>query len=239
MQIDWSDFKKPHVVTGLVVALLSGLALAWYTVMHRIPDLETREDRQDRAIDEKFTAINGTLDKQFASVRGDMHDQLTALNLAVTGLRTNVILLCGRTRPISASCDIKALVSEAKRASQIQAKYFAAANVNLTEGSKQPAVADDRLMQQLPGYIITTSYADPSAPAHSDKSNLANTILWSSAANSARWHQQGNSVVVVFENGSASFDLSSPGTKEHVGDLEPISKSRNMYKTGKIHVCYA
>jgi hypothetical protein len=227
MAVDLSDFKKPVVVLSLVASFVAGAAFFWYTVGHQIPELEKREDKQDKAISDKFAEISGSVDKQFTSMRGDIHDQLSSLGLTVQGLRTNVILLCAQRRPLSANCDVKALVAEAKRSSQIQAEYFAAADVKLIEGSK-PRVADEGLEKQLPGYAFAYTSTAHRAEA---KAQVASAILWSSAADSARWHQEGNKVVVVFANGMASFDLSAPGTKEQVGDLvQSLNATTNALK---------
>jgi hypothetical protein len=222
MNWDWSDFKKPHVLIGVIVAVLgsaiTGGAVVWFTVMHQIPELAAREDKQDKAIDDKFAALGGSVDKQFTEMHTDVSDKLNSLGLKVNGLQTNVILLCGQKRPISRNCDVKALVAEAKRASQIQAEYFASAEMKLTEGST-PMVADEGLKRQLPDYIPVSYMHADALPNSQKRSEFASQIIWSSAADSARWHQEGNSIVVVFANGRASFDLSGPTTKEHVGEL--------------------
>jgi len=222
MGIDWSDFNKPLVwlstVGGFIIGGAFVAAFMYYTITYRIPAMETREDKQDQEIKQEFTTLNGSINQQFASIRGDVREQLAPIKLRVSNLSTNVLLLCGQRRPISKTCDVKALVEQVKAASQIQAEYFAAADMKLTEGST-PIVADEDLKRQLPDYI-PVSYTHSGAQLNSQKrSEFASQIIWSSAADSARWHQEGNSIVVVFANGRASFNLSAPNTKEHVGAL--------------------
>jgi hypothetical protein len=210
--MDFSDFKKPLVLWSFVLSVVAaGIASA--TLAWSIAD--GRENRQDEAIKEKFAELSGNVDKQLASIRSDMNGQLGALGLSVQGLKANVLLLCGQRRPLSTTCDVKALVAEVRKASQLQAQFLDTADVKLTAGI-EPVVATEGLKAQLPTFVRSVSDNDP---AKADKPAIANAILWSSAADSAQWRQVGTTLVVVFANGTASFALSQPTTKEHVGEL--------------------
>jgi hypothetical protein len=217
MQLDFSDFRKAHVLVGIGVALIAGAGLMWTVLFYRVPALESREDRQDRMLERKFAELSGGVDKQLSEVRADMHSQLGALGLSVQGLKANVLLLCEQKRPLAQYCDVKALVAEVKKASQLQAQYFDTADVRLTTGM-EPILATASLRDQLPMFIQNVSEINY-APNADRPTQIANAILWSSAAASAQWRQVGTTVVVAFANGTVSFDLAKPTTKEHVGDL--------------------
>jgi hypothetical protein len=215
MQLDFSDFKKPQVVVGFILAVIAGGGVMWTVLFYRLPDLERREDRQDKMLETKFTELSGSMDKQLAAVREDIHGQLVTLGLSVQGLKANVLLLCEQKRPLAQTCDVKALVAEVQKASQLQAQFFDTADVHLKTGV-EPLLATASLKDQLPMFMYV-SQANNATKA--DKPTIANAILWSSAADSAQWRQDGTTIVVAFANGTVRFDLAQPTTKEHVGDL--------------------
>ena len=169
--------------------VLIGLLILGYTVVYRIPDLERRTERLD----------------------GDVREQLKLMNLSLIGLRANVMRLCGQQRP--QLCKVEELVAEAKSVTRVQAEFFDAAKVSLRTGA-QPAVASEGIAEQLP-WVAWASIGYGKA----DKAELANLILWSSAADSARWRREGNTVKADFANGVASFDVARPISNERMTEL--------------------
>jgi hypothetical protein len=214
-------------------------ALVWNTVVHRIPALESHEENQDKSIDGKFADMGGNMDKQFAAVQsslstmdGRVQQQLNRMDLAIKGLKVKLARICNQQRISNPStCNPDALVADVKSATQAQAQFFDSAQVTLDHGSV-PVVMTPGLKEQLPTYTFASSYTFKASANNGDKAEMAKAILWSSAAADAHWHQSGNSVVVVFSNGTATFDLSSPTTTEHVGELvQSLNATTEALKT--------
>jgi hypothetical protein len=226
MNVDLSDFKKPLVVAGLVCSFVLGAAVVWNTVVHRIPDLEDHEKSQDQSINEKFAQINGNIDKQFSLMHTDLseidgrfQDRIKSLSLTVTGLKVNMIRLCGQKRTPNKACSPEALVAEAKHASDVQAQFFDAGNLQLTSGA-QPTIADESLKSRLPAtYVFADVYTYPAQPKQVNKPDFANVIMWSSAANAAHWHREGNNIKVDFANGDVTFMMNDKTSKDEAEAL--------------------
>jgi hypothetical protein len=187
-KIDWPAWVAPTVIISLGL----GVLYLGHTVVYRLPDLEDRTKRLDT----------------------DVRDQLKAMNVALVGLRANVLRLCAQKRNLDTTCKTEEIVAVAKSVSREQAEFFDSADVRLTEGAK-PAVVSEGIQQQLPQYTGTHS----SMVETTDKPEVANLILWSSAANSAKWHQAGNTVVGDFANGKVSLKMMTPLSKDHAAAL--------------------
>ena len=220
MEIDLSDFRKPLVVGGLILSAITGAALVWNTNVHRIPDLENREDRQDQALTARFAEMNKNLGEQFAGLRNDLsgmdgryRERLNKMDLTVSGLKVNIARLCWYKRPRTKICTPEAVVADVKNATQAQAQFFDSAKVTLTDGLS-PSVMTPGLKELLPVYVRTDAYGQPTG-----KKELADMILWSSAADSAHWRQEGNTVKADFANGAAIFMLGNSATKEETQAL--------------------
>jgi hypothetical protein len=74
------------------------------------------------------------------------------------------------------------------------------------------------LREQLPQVRWANTGFTSAYPSDATKPAIANLILWSSAADSAQWHQEGNTLKVSFANGEASFEM-APDAKAHAAEL--------------------
>ncbi len=227
MELDLSNFKKPDYWLGIVASAVITAAVMWNIFAQRVPALEEHDKRQDETIDKNFTAATASIDRQFdqlqgnlATMDGRLKDQFSRMDLSIKGLKVNMSRICNLRRiSNSSTCNPDSLVADVKSATQAQAQFFDSAKLTLNHGPT-PVVATPGLKEQLPTYTFTNNWTFPDvASPKADKAEMAQAILWSSAAQDAHWHQAGNSLVVVFANGMASFDLSAPNTKEHVGEL--------------------
>jgi hypothetical protein len=214
---DWSDFKKPHVVIGLTASVIVGGSLVWYTNVHQIPDLVSREDKQDKDLNGKFTEISGQVDKQFAAMRADLsamdgryQDRLKKMDLSIAGLKVNMTRVCVQRHSLSKVCSPDALAADIKSATRAQAQFFDSAKVTLTAGAKVPQVTSQAVKAML-GWTPDYAYV---AESKSGQPDLADVILWSSAADSAHWRQEGNTVKTDFANGAATLMLGESASKE-------------------------
>jgi len=129
-----------------------------------------------------------------------------------------MMLWCGQRRPLLKGCDVKALVAQAKSVSKSQADYLESATVQLNQGEK-PQVISAEIREQLPQMTwgsmgVTTNY-----PKGNANTKLSDVLLWSAAAKSARWSQQGGSVKVTFVNGDATFKVAPKTSQEHLTTL--------------------
>jgi hypothetical protein len=183
-------WRSPPVVITLIGAVL----LLGYFLVYRLPDLDERTKRLDT----------------------DVRDQLKAMNVALVGLRANVLRLCAQKRSLDTTCKTEEIVAQAESVTREQAEYFDSADVKLTDGAK-PAVVSEGIQQQLPQYTLTTT--ESTKVKTIDKPAVANLILWSSAANSAKWHQAGDLVVGDFANGRVSLKMTAPLSKDHAATL--------------------
>src|SRR2546430_338920 len=73
MDVDFSDFKKPLVMGGVIASLIAGAALMLVTQMYRLPDLDRREEQQNKALDAKFAEMSANMDKQFTAMHNDVN----------------------------------------------------------------------------------------------------------------------------------------------------------------------
>jgi hypothetical protein len=187
--MNWKPWAIP-VASSAIVAVGTLSLLAGYAIVYRIPDVEKRMDRLDT----------------------DLRDQLKSMTLQLVGVRVNVLRLCTQKNPLATPCKVEELVSEAKSVSRFQAQFFNDATVSLVAGWHEPQVTSEYVRQRLPRW--------PDAFGQSiAKTHLADLIVWSSAADSARWYEKaGNVVEVRFTNGSASFEL-TPKSEGYASQL--------------------
>jgi hypothetical protein len=227
MEWDWSEYRKPQVLIGMAATFIAGAALIWNIIAYRVPELERHDLKQDQVIEGNNTATNANIDKQFTTLAGNLsamegrlHDQYSRMDLAIKGLKVNMARICNQRRISNPStCSPDSLVADVKSQTQAVAQFFDSAKLTLDHGPT-PVVETPGLKEQLPTYTFDNNWTFPAvASQKADKAEMAQAILWSSAAKDAHWHQAGNSLVVVFANGTASFDLSAPTSKEHVGEL--------------------
>jgi len=219
VNVNWAAWTTPTAVktlVGALVALIGVVVLLGYTLFFRVPDVEQHVASMNSDVHEHMNKMNEDLRDQLKAMNGDVHDQLSSMKLSLAGVRANVMLLCGQKRQI---CDVRQLVAEAKSVTHVQAEFFGKGDLKLTAGAT-PAVTSKGVVEQLP----TVSWGTQGVTTHdrvdkTDNPDLANVILWSSAADSARWHQEGNTVKVHFKNGDASFEMKHAVSKEHMKEL--------------------
>jgi hypothetical protein len=190
MSGNWKAWAIP-VGTSAILALGAITVLAIYTIVYRIPDVEKRMDRLDT----------------------DLRDQLKSMTLQLVGVRVNVLRLCAQKNSLATPCKVEELVSEAKSVSRFQAQFFSDATVSLVAGWHEPQVTSEYVRQRLPRW--PGSFGSQTVA----KAGIADLIMWSSAADSATWHEKaGNVVEVRFTNGSASFEL-TPKSEGYASQL--------------------
>ena len=209
----------PHWVrTALPWAVVCFLG---YMVIYRIPDIEKRQDRLESQLRGGMDRLSSDLRGQLTSMTTSTTTQFRELKNSVTNLKANVLALCSeQMQPLTKVCDPKALVAQVNSIVRAHANLIAAASMQLTAGSQQPIVASDSLKRQLPELTwdksgTTTYYGGHTSAA---RPNIANALLWSTAAKDAYWYQDGKSLKVNFANGSGTFEL-KPSSAGHMDEL--------------------
>jgi hypothetical protein len=177
---------------AIVIAIVGGFALLAYTIVFRIPDLEKRTDHMET----------------------DVRDQLKNMSLQLVGVRANLLRLCAQKRPIDNNCKVEELVSQVDEVSALQAEFLNRGTVSITVG-EEPQVASDELRHRLP--VLDWSGSDLKDKV--TKPDIAHLIIWSSAADSAKWYDKGNMVEARFANGATSFQLARPLSKKDMTQL--------------------
>jgi hypothetical protein len=183
-----------------LTTLLGAVGLLGYAVVYRLPDLEKRIDKLEANVHDDMKATRRDIQTQMTEVETDVHDQLKLVNLAVQGLRINLVRLCAKSRSIDKDCDLKQVIAEIKPLAKAQAEFLVADSFTFTSG-KEPVVVSNGLQQELPP---VNAWA---ASRRIDNRELAKMVLWTSAADSAHWHTDGKVVTAEFLNGTAAFHL--------------------------------
>jgi hypothetical protein len=240
--LDLSELKKPKLTTViLVIGAVAGVFLfadyIYNALQRRLPAVEVAQGQLQADVKQLHDLLNGDLSVRLKG----MTDQMTALSSQMTGMsaqmlevRTSVMTLCaavrgGRTK----ICDFKAMLSDAKTLSRIQALFVDGGRVTITPSNPiapsspvlaaqpppTPAVASAAIKEQLPtvtwGTMGVTTFVGTTATT---KDNLANALVWVSAAKSAHWQQEGDSLKVHFTNGEATFEVAHD-SRAHMAEL--------------------
>lgn len=219
--MDWSDWQKPRVVISLIgaaVVFFGATCFLGYTIFYRVPDLEKRVEKMDSNTHDGMKTLSDDLRGQLQTMNGDLHEQLKTMGIALSGLKANVMLLCTQKHSQSGACNMQTLIAEAKSASRIQAQLFDTASVTLTRGLA-PIVASEDLLKGLPEITFGSAGITYTYPSDEGKRDIGDVILWSSAAESAYWYQEGGEIKATFKNGDATFQLAPSTSKEHAVEL--------------------
>jgi hypothetical protein len=234
MAINWSVFKEPTTWLALGPLLL-GCAALGYLLLYRVGDLADKVTTASQRMEQ----VNTDLRADMHSMSGDLHDHLKAVSddvtkrlgsedLAIHDIRMAMAVFCGHRGP---SCTQK-LVTQAKSSSQAQAQLVDTAAVTLTAGTEPKVVSEeikDQLPEMPPGVVgVTTYYA-----TEGGVSKIAKVILWSNAAESAHWYQDGDTVKTSFVNGDVSLKM-KPSAKAQVAEfVESLNATATALKTSE------
>jgi hypothetical protein len=216
--LDWSELKKlslwvtiavPVVLTGFVTFLIT-----WGSAQTHLEQLEKRQDRFEASVQKSMDGLQKGIEGRFDASARDERDQTASFQSSIRDLETNVMLLCGgQRRPLAKVCDVKALVAQARSVSRSQAVLLEGATVQITAGEK-PQVASEEVKEQLPQEVtwgdtgVTTYYPGGK--------KLGDVLLWSAAAKSAHWSEEGDYAKASFANGYATFKFAPATSREHM-----------------------
>jgi hypothetical protein len=230
----WGVFKESATWTVLG-PLLGFCALLAYFLIYRVGDLAEKITTASQRLEE----VNTDLRTDMHSMSADLHDHLKAVSddvtkrlgsedLAIHDIRMAMAVFCGHRGP---SCTQK-LVTQAKSSSQAQAQLVDTAAVTLTTGTEPKVVSEeikDQLPEMPPGVVgVTTYYA-----TQGGVSKIAKVILWSNAAESSHWYQDGDMVKTSFVNGDVSLKM-KPSAKGQVAEfVESLNATATALKTSE------
>jgi len=215
----WLELKKPAVWVPIAVAIVVPVIGAVLTFQVTLGKVETRledlgnnhnrlEDRTQKSLDVLQDRMDARFDKAAASE--------SIQTGSISELQTSVMMLwCGQRRLSIKGCDAKSLVTQAKSVSKSQAMFLESATVQLTAGEK-PQVASEEIKAQLPQEM---TWGSVGVTTYYPKGKTADVLLWSAAAKSAHWSQEGDTVKVSFSNGDATFKFAPTTSKEHMTKL--------------------
>lgn len=216
MKFDLTQWCTPKVVIRLVgglVALFAATAFLGYLVVYRMPDLV-----------HNIGALRADMKTMSDGLHGDMKGlsdhtqrQLDSMNATLLSVRTTVLHVCEKPS-MGKTCDTASLLTDAKGIAQIGAGFVDRGQVTLTAGAKTPQVTSSEVKGQLPVVSWATTGVTAFYPGGTTQPNLADGILWLSAADSARWRREGNTLKASFANGEATFDI-APRYRAHATDM--------------------
>lgn len=225
---EWSEFKKPAVWLPLAVSLAIPLVVGVITfattmgsVQTRIDDLGKNQERVEDRMQKSLDTLQSKMDARYDQEAQAERHQDSSFQSSVTELKTEVMmLLCGpMRRPLLKGCTVKSLVVQAKSVSKSQAEVLQSATVQLTEGN-QPQVASEEMKDELPQVTWGTAGVTEYYPQQGNPNvKVSDVLLWSVAAKSAHWSQEGGNVKVSFVNGDATFKVDPNTSKEHLTKL--------------------
>jgi hypothetical protein len=216
LTIDLSDLKKPGVwipAAGAVVAMLAFLGSITFDLKYRLPALEKSQSTTDAGLRNDMKAMSDDLHAHMKAMSDDVRDEMKSMDATLAGVKANMMLLCaGQRRPLAQTCDVRGLVADAKSVIGIQAQLVDGVEVNLRPGATAPQVSSQAVKEHLPAYTWSDTHAYPSGKP--GKADFATMMLWSSAADSAHWRQEGNTVRADFANGATTFRLGEKSSRE-------------------------
>lgn len=216
MTIDLSDLKKPVAwvaVGGAIVAILGFLGRITFDLEYRLPALEKSQSTINAGLRDDMKAMSDDLHAHMKAMSDGVHDEMKSMDATLAGVKANMMLLCaGQRRPLAQTCDVKGLVADAKSVIGIQAQLVDGVEVNLRAGATAPQVSSQAVKDHLPAYTWPDTHAYPTVKP--GKSEFATMMLWSSAADSAHWRQEGNTVKADFANGATTFKLGDKASRE-------------------------
>lgn len=235
LKFDLTAWCTPKVVIRLVGAvgvLFGAAAFLGYQVIFRMPDLthDIHGLRDDMAgLHRDMKSMSGDL-RGMKGLSDNTQRQLDSMNASLLAVRTTVLHVCEKPS-MGKTCNTASLLTNAKGITQIGARFVDRGQMTLTAGAKTPQVTSQTVKEQLPVVSWGTMGVTTFYPGGKTKQlDVADGLLWSSAADSVQWRREGNTLKARFANGEAAFDI-APGYRAHATELlDSLNKTSTMLR---------